>query len=509
MTPPDLTRAAAEASAIAGEWSEARGPGGAIVLFDAGGPRVAASGGYAVPEHAIPFSPDTPSRWASISKGFCAATVLLSGFDLDAPLGTLVPGLGDAGSGEAIGAVPLGRALDMTGGIPDVMETLWLLGQPYTAGASEAELLAFCRRLPGTSGPPGREMAYSNTGWRLAGAAFPEGRGETYGAALRRLLLEPLGLGGIAFPEDETTLVPRLATPCWHDGAAWRRGRYGMHFSPSGGLAGSATELARWGSALLAGRGPLDGMLAALSAPRTTTDGTPSFYGLGLCRVTLGDLALVGHGGSLPGIRTHLLMAPELGCGVALITNREDAEPLRLALRIVAAMTDLALPAPAALPPGLYAEADGPAWAEVEGETVSFMGTADHLFAGPDGVRTLPAYLEASLRVGPGGVLEGRVGGVARRLLPADGGAALNPALVGAWRHEAFGAELEVRPDGTAILPGGAVRDSCILRPLPNGGALADRRHGPWRQRPVLVPERDGSLLLASHRSRVLRFRRA
>ncbi|WP_376092684.1 serine hydrolase domain-containing protein [Roseomonas sp. CCTCC AB2023176] len=504
MMHPDLTRAAAEASAIAGGWSEERGPGGAIVLFDAGGPRAAGSGGYAVPEHEVPFTPDTPSRWASISKQFCAATVLLAGFDLDAPLGTLVSGLPGP-----IGAVPVGRALDMTGGIPDVMETLWLLGQPYTTGVGEADLLAFCRRLPGVAGPPGREMTYSNTGWRLAGAAFPEQRGETYGAALRRLLLEPLGLTGIAFPEDETTLIPRLATPCWHDGTSWRRGRYGMHFSPSGGLAGSATDLARWGSALLAGRGPAEGLLEALSAHRAMANGSPSFYGLGFARVALGEVGLLGHGGSLTGIKTHLLMAPAMGCGVAVITNRETAEPLRLAMTVMAAMTGQPLPSPGYLPPGLYAEAEGEAWAEVDGATMSFMGASDHLFAAGEGARTLPSYLDMSWTVTAAGALEGRAGGVARRLVPVPPETPLSPGLVGTWRHPEFGAELEVRADGTALLPGGPIRDSCALRPLPNGGALADRRHGPWRQRPVLVPRADGTLLLASHRSRVLRFRRA
>ncbi len=268
MPAPDPGRAAAAADAIAASWCEAGGPGGAIVVFDGDGPRGEAAGGLAVPEHAIPFTADTPSRWASISKQFCAATVLHAGFDLDQELGGLVPRLP-----EAIGAVLLGRALDMTGGIPDVMDTLWLLGLPFTTGLREEELLAFVRRLPGAAGPPGREMTYSNTGWRLAGAAFAA-RGEPYGEALRRSLLRPLGLGGVAFPADEGALLPGLATPCWHDGAAWQCGRYGLHFSPSGGLAGSARDLARWGAALLAGRGPAAGLLDELSAPRAFADGS-------------------------------------------------------------------------------------------------------------------------------------------------------------------------------------------------------------------------------------------
>jgi CubicO group peptidase (beta-lactamase class C family) len=500
---PDFTHGSAEAASIAGAWSAERCPGGALVIFDTGGARGAAAGGFASLEHGIPFAAETPHRWASISKQFCAATLLLSGFDPDSPLGTLVPGLA-----PSLAAVPVARALDMTGAIPDLMETLWLLGLPFSTSLSEADLLDLCRRLPGTSGPPGEEMAYSNTGWRLMQPAFPAGRGETYEAALRRLVLEPLELNEVAFPADESVPLPRLATPYWRDGGTWRRGRYGMHFSPSGGLAGSAAAMARWGSALLAGRGPLEGVLARLSAPRGFTGGGESFYRTGLATARLGTLELMGHGGSLPGVKNHLLMSPDLGCGVAVLSNREDTDPLWLAMRVMAAMTGEPLPQPGILPAGLYAAAEGPAWAEVEGEAITFMGVGDRLFIEADGARTLPAYLEASLRTAPDGALEGVVGGVQRRLLPVPEGQKLDPALVGLWRNDDFGVSLTVGPDGTAILPGVHPREVCALRPLPGGRAVAERRHGPWRVRPLLWLQGDGSLRLVSHRSRVLVFRR-
>lgn len=502
MTPADLPRAATAAAAIVDAWSAEGGPGGAVVLFDADGPCGAAAGGFASLEHGIPFAPGTPSRWASISKQFCAATALLAGLDPASPLGKLVPGLA-----PGLAAVPLEHALAMTGAIPDLMETLWLLGVPYTASLSEAELLALCRRLPGTGGPPGQEMAYSNTGWRLVAAAFAEGQ-EPYEQALRRLVLGPLGLEEVAFPKDEAMPVAGLATPYWRDGETWRRGRYGLHFSPSGGLAGSAEALARWGSALLAGRGPAAGMLERLSAPRPFPDGADSFYRLGLATVELDGLALIGHGGSLPGIKTQILMAPSLGFGVALLSNREDTDPLWLALRVMAAASGRALPHPATLPPALYAEESSEAWAEVEEGTISFMGVTDRLFAAGDGVRTLPAYLQATLRATPGGAIEGRIGGVPRRLLPVPPDTALDPALHGTWRNDAFDVSLTVRADGTALLPGIHPREACPLLPLPGGRAVADRRHGPWRARPLLWLQPDGSLRLVSHRSRVLAFQR-
>jgi CubicO group peptidase (beta-lactamase class C family) len=503
MTRADLSRAFDEARSISAAWETEGGPGGALVLFDAAGPREAACGGLASLEFGLPFTAATPTRWASVSKQFCAVTALLAGFRLENRLADLVPGLP-----PTIGAVPLARAMDMTGAIPDLMETLWLLGLPFTASLSEADLLDLCRRLPGTGGAPGVEMAYSNTGWRLVAAAFAARGGESYGQALRRLLLGPLGLESVAFPEDEATVLPGLATPYWRDGQTWRRGRYGMHFSPSGGLTGTAGGLARWGSALLAGRGPAAGMLDRLGAPRPFPDGERGFYRLGLSAQRLGALELIGHGGSLPGVKTHLLMAPALGLGVALVSNREDTDPLWLAMRVLAAASGEPLPQPAALPPGLYAEEDSEAWAEVEGGLITFMGVTDRLFADGEGVRTLPAYLEAHLQAGADRGIEGRVGGVRRRLRWVNEATPLDPALIGTWHNEAFGATLVVQPDGTAILPGLHPREACALRPLPGARAIASRRHGPWGLRPLLWLQSDDTLRLVAHRSRVLAFRR-
>jgi CubicO group peptidase (beta-lactamase class C family) len=499
----DWNRAGAEAATLAGGWAEARGPGGAIVLFDAGGPRAAAAGGFASIEHEVPFTADTVTRYASISKQFAAATLLLEALPLEAPLGALLQGLP-----SALAGIPLARALDMTAALPDLMETLWQIGVPFTASLGAAELHALLRRLPGPNAVPGTEMAYSNTGWRLAQSVFLPQRGIDYAEALRRRLLAPLNLP-IRLVADEAEALSGLATGYWHDGTAWQRGRYGLHFSASGGLAGSAASLARWGAFLLAGRGPLDGVLAQLAAPRFFADGSANAYGLGLMHVPLGGLDLVGHGGSLPGYRNHLLMAPELDAGVVILTNRED-EALWPALRILASLVGAALPEPTAnLPNGLFATAEGPFWADLAAGSLSYMGGHEPLVAIPGGARSLPTYLEAKLHPRPDGAIAAWIGGVDRLLEPVPEGLALDPALAGTWREARFGSVLTIHPDGTALWPwaGGLGRDT-QLTPLPGGRALATLAHGPWRHRPCLCLQADGSLRIASHRARMLHFTR-
>ena len=499
---PNWAAATAMAEGFAHAWSG--GPGGAFALFDRGGVRATACGGLASLEHGVAFTPDTPSRYASISKHFLAATLLLAEVDLEAPLGTLLPGLP-----AAIGAVPLARGLDMTGGLPDMMEVLWQQGLPFTATLAADEIGAALRRLNATCSAPGQEMAYSNTGWRLGQAVLEARLGVPYGQALREQLLGPLDLP-IAFPYDEAEVVPGLATGYWRDGAAWRRGRYGMHISASGGLAGSAAALARWAGALMAGRAPLQGMLARLLAPRHFTDGSPSGYRLGLVQTALGATRLAVHSGSLPGYRNHLLMAPERGVGVVLLLNR-DEDPLLPALRVMAALVGEAVPEPATgLPSGLYAAEEGPAWAELAPGTLEFMGSRETLLDAGDGrFRSIPSTLEIEVRL-EAGALEGRIGGVPRRLLRVPDGLALDPGLAGLWREATFGVALLIRADGSACWPGpGGLGWATTLTPLPGARALASLTHEMWRHRPCLWLHADGSLRVASHRARVLRFGRA
>ncbi|WP_332697060.1 serine hydrolase domain-containing protein [Bosea sp. (in: a-proteobacteria)] len=498
----DWSGARTEAAAIAGAWTREGGPGGAVVLFDREGIREVASGGFAAIEHRLPFTPDTPNRLASISKHICAALLLRAGIPLEDSLGSLL-----ADAPPALAEVPLARALDMTGALPDTMEAFWQQGVPFTASLAAAEILAFAQRFPALNGRPGEEMAYSNTGWRLAQKVLEQRSGAGY-AQLVAGLMAPLGLP-IRLARDESEVIDGLATGYWRDGDAWRRGRYGFNFSASGGMAGSAAALARWASALLAGREPLAGLLGQLAAPRAFADGSASVYRLGLVASTLGETALLGHGGSLPGYRNHFLMAPEPGVGVVVLGNREE-DALWPALRVLAALLGEPLPSePDNIPAGLYAAEEGPFWAEFGGGAISFMGGYEKLVGdGAGGMRSLPAYLDVRLTRSGEDAVEGLIGGVRRRLLRVPGATPLDPRLPGRWRDRHFDVEILIRGDGSARLPWAATGLDSSLTPLPGGRALADLPHGPWRHRPCLWLQPDGSLRLAGHRSRILHFDR-
>lgn len=501
-------KAAEVAAGIASAWTAEGGPGGAILLFDAADIRAQACGGLASLDLMLPFDATTAVRYASISKHFMAALMLRlqdeGRLSLEDKLGRHLPDLA-----ATPGRVPIARALDMTGGLADTMETLWLLGVPWTASLDRAPLLRFIAGLDAVNFPAGTEISYSNTGYRLLEAALQHA-GDDYGMLLRERFFRPLGLT-MMLPEDETVPVPALAAGYHRTEAGWRRGRYGLHISASGGLTGSAQDLVTWLQALLTGAPPAEDLLARLGARRAMADGTLSDYGLGLARSPLPGEIAVGHGGSLPGYKHHFLLLPAHRAGVVVLTNREDSDAHGIALSVLAALTGAELPEPGAglLPQGLFVTEQGPYWLEQQGGAATFMGATETLLRGPDGTAvTRSAHLPMALRLA-GGVIEGTVGHAARRFRPVAPDAALSPGWAGVWENEDYAARFDIALGAEPAMTVGAgpLRIALPLTALDAQRALTDRSDGPWRQRACLVLDGD-RLRIATNRSRVLAFRR-
>jgi CubicO group peptidase (beta-lactamase class C family) len=494
------SRATAEAAAIAGAWTRTGGPGGVVVVFDAEDIRAEACGGCADLEFARPFTADTAVRYASITKHFLAALVLRHPglIGLEDPLGAHLPDLH-----AAPGAVTVGRALDMTGGLPDAMETAWLLGVPPSTALDRAALAGFVHGMDALNFPPGAEISYSNTGYRLVQAALAR-HGLPVDEGLAEQFFQPLGLL-IRLAGDQSEVIPNLAPGYWQDGGVWRRASYGLDFSASGGLAGSALDLVTWLQALMTGRAPAEGVLAGLGARRHLADGAPTSYGLGLARHVLDDVLLLGHSGSLPGYRTQFLLDPERRVGVVVLSNREDTDALGLALRVMAALHGGVPPEPAVLPAGRFLAEDGPFWLECAHDTANFLGAVEPLVVDRQAAVSRSAWLPMRLHPEDGDIV-GEIGQVVRRFRPVAQDAALPRDWDGAWHCAAQNAGFVIE-GGRLVTGAGPLRAALVLEPLDRTRALLTRGDGPWRLQACLQRQGD-SLLIAANRSRVLRFSR-
>jgi CubicO group peptidase (beta-lactamase class C family) len=260
---------------------------------------------------------DTQYRIGSITKTFVAALVMQlrdeGRLDLDDPVGRHVPE-GPYADRD------LRSLLSHTSGMQAEPNGPWWERAP---GRSYDELVranpASCAALPA-----GQEFHYSNLGFAVLGEVVARLRDCTWEQALRRWLLEPLGMRrtsydaeppaaqGFAVDDLAGTLTPEPT----HDTAA---------MAPAGQLWSTAGDLARWMQALVDPPPTVLGA-AALREMATVHGALPGEelmggYGLGLQMAGPGPRVLVGHVGSVPGFGAAMFVDRDSGVGAAVLCN--------------------------------------------------------------------------------------------------------------------------------------------------------------------------------------------
>ncbi|UIK07828.1 serine hydrolase domain-containing protein [Neorhizobium galegae] len=487
------------AGKFAGSWG-ADQPGGAVIGFDANGIRFAEVGGVGSLSTMAPFSAETVVRYASVTKhAFCA--MILShpeAISLDDTLGQHLPELQ-----EPLASVTIGRALDMSGGLPDTRECLSLLGLSVYTETKAGPLMEFLTRQTRLNYDAGTEISYSNTGYRLVETAL-ERKGLFF-----RDFIRTAGIGAGAVldaPDGWNDAVAGLVPGYWHDGKTWQLSAAGLHISASGSMTGSATSLANWLRLLLGGEGSFASILDRLSAPRALEGGRESGYGLGLRRTLLGGRQFTGHGGSHPGYKSYFLLDHESKSGFVIVSNREDTNGNKIAQEAMAALLGLALPAPSpTLTDGIYVSETGPFWAEVKGSTVTWLDSDDTVYQ-DDGefVSSFSASSPMRLKM-DGSAIVGEIGHTVRRLLPSvDTG--VPASLSGRWFSDE-GAYFEI--DGGAVVMGvGPVRHRMPLMALGGGRFLFTLKDGPWTKRVCLHLLSENRLELVLSRARMIEYSR-
>lgn len=496
-------RAIDEARAIAQSWNQPGEPGGAITLFDGEQIRAACCGGLADLAQNTPFTTQSVVRFASVTKHLFASQVTGAAshaLALTDRLDQHLPQL----TGEN-GKVTVGQALDMTSGLPDVRESLSLLGLSVYNATSADSLLAFLADNGDLNYPAGSEISYTNTGYRLVEEAL-KAKGIYFADLLRQHVNQPLGIA-LSAPETWFDIVPGLVPGYWPSPQGWQLSCAGLHLSTSGCVTGSVRDLTVWLQSLLINQGPGEGVLARLSQPRYLRDGRVTGYGLGVAHSRLGDALLVGHGGSHAGYKSYFLLDPVLQVGVALVANREDVATYDSALRVMSALLDQPLPVRGHdLTPGLYAAEQGGHWLEVKGPGACWLGATETLYHSdePGVAVSLSSHLPMKLRQN-GMAIEGEIGHAPCRFLPVEADNSVTQ-LQGRWHWPDTRSELVI--DGDRIVMGlGPAAIAGSLQSLGNGRALATVQDGPWEKRFSLRVQ-DGYLTLLLNRSRVVRYQR-
>jgi D-alanyl-D-alanine carboxypeptidase len=263
-----------------------------------------------------PERPGLEHRIGSLTKTFVATAVLQlvaeRRVDLDAPVGTYLPGVlpGDLGQRTTVRML-----LGHTSGIGDYPAGIFRTDADFAANQyrtwSPEELVAIGLAQPRTA-EPGAAYHYSNTDYILVGLLVERVTGRTVAAEVGRRILRPLGLRDTLFPGR------RPAIPGPHDHAYVQMADatvadftdYDMSWGwAAGEMISTAHDVNVFYRALLAGR--------LLPAAQLTAMET----GLGLSSAQLPCGRVFGHTGTVIGHSTYTY---ELADGSRQVTLDEN-----------------------------------------------------------------------------------------------------------------------------------------------------------------------------------------
>ena len=298
--------------------------------------------GYAHVEREEPATPSTMYSICSISKLFTAVGVLQlrdqGKVALDDPAAKHLDWFHIQDDDPAAGPVTVEGLLTHTAGLPREAGAPYWTGPDYPFPTHE-QIVA---TLPTQSMlyPPRTYYQYSNLGLTLAGEIVAAASGQAYDDYIRAHILDPLGMTSTFTDHEDRFRDNRLAsgyTARGRDGERqlvpdyWVRG-----VSPAAGFISTVEDLARfasWQFRVLDGDDALldRNTLREMHRVHWLEPDGDTTYGLGFSVWKSDGDTFVGHGGSCPGFRSHLLLRPQDKVATAFMANGQGVNSRRFA----------------------------------------------------------------------------------------------------------------------------------------------------------------------------------
>jgi CubicO group peptidase (beta-lactamase class C family) len=291
--------------------------------------RWSAGFGLADVENAVPATPATVYRLASVSKPITATAVLQLAekgrLDLDAPIQRYVPGFP-----EKPWPITARELLCHQSGIRNWTEEEFHNTRRFTS-LSDA-LAPF--RDDALLFEPATSTQYTSYGFTLLGAAMEGAGGAPFLEQLRAGVFEPAGMES-ARDDDVLAIIPHRAEGYWRrkDGTLLNAPLTDTsNRLPGGGLVASVEDVARFTSALQRGVLLKPETLRTAFTAQPVRGGRASGYGLGWVLGRTGGRHEVYHVGGQPQVSTVLYMVPDAGLAVAVLADLEGVENALLEL---------------------------------------------------------------------------------------------------------------------------------------------------------------------------------
>ncbi|MBL8519849.1 MAG: beta-lactamase family protein [Betaproteobacteria bacterium] len=296
-------------------------PGLAVAIVKDGLPVYVKTWGQANLEHAIPVTPKTVFKVASVSKQMIAAGIVLLAQEgklgLDDPVSKHLKNTPETWSGVTLrhllnhsaGIVREGPAFDAYKPVPDRDVVASAYSQP----------LAF---------PTGTKTQYCNVCYFALAEIISTTSGQSWPAFIGARLFAPAGMKATRTTTTRE-LVPLRATGYEAKDGVNVPGEDYIAVRPSGAFLSTIEDMVAWEAFLHGGKVISPKSLAEMSSRSRLNDGSfapfgaggQSGYGLGFEISTLDGHARIHHGGALPGFRSHYGRYPDSGFAVIVLAN--------------------------------------------------------------------------------------------------------------------------------------------------------------------------------------------
>ena len=330
---------------------------GAVLVAKNGKVLLSKGYGYASFELAVPNSPATKFRAASITKQFTSGAILLL---RDQGKLKLTDSLCDYVSDCPVAWKPvtLAHLIHHTSGIPDYEEELGLGTERYMAfmdsAASTQRILALARTKP-LDFAPGAKFNYSNTGYILLAAVIERVTGQSFADYIEKQMLMKAGMSNSSIvnsssfisgaaagytPGGDTPLALSVAGIPFLKSSANPVANVDMSGAHGdGALVTTVGDLMKWNSALEAG--------SVLSRAAVTEMFTPAFaaddsvkedgYGFGWIISTRFSAPYQYHTGFIPGFASRIERYPDSGLFIIVMSNYDAVRLSRITRDLAAA----------------------------------------------------------------------------------------------------------------------------------------------------------------------------
>ena len=329
-------------------------PGLAAIVVRKGQTLYRAAFGLANVELGVPLQPNHVFRIGSVTKQFTSAAIMMLAEEgklaVTDPITKFLPDYPTQGK-----TITVEHLLTHTSGIQSYTDMpKWR--NMFRQDMSLTELIDLFKNEP-MQFEPGARWRYNNSGYILLGAIIEKVSGKKYADFVQERIFTPLGMKDTRYDVTDQ-VIPRRAAGYGRAGDRIVNAQYLSMTQPyaAGALMSTVDDLAKWDTALTAGRLVNADSLAKSFASYTLAGGNGSGYGYGWSIGRYEGLAVQEHGGGIHGFRSHVLRIPSDGVYVAVLSNLAGAglSPELLARKAAS----IAIGKPPANPPAIALTAD-------------------------------------------------------------------------------------------------------------------------------------------------------